>query len=168
MIMDRELQRMMLEKLAAASPYHYDFSSDYVHGTDEYQHALANLNYLAMHNLVEDAIIFSSGLGGERDAQFNAATITAKGLDFLEQDGGLSAILNTVTVKFHDDQLKQILAQHINQSDLPIAHKQLLLDELSKLPAESIKHLVNLLLLDGYQNSGAIVGIIQSFFCKLF
>lgn len=39
-------------------------------------------------------------------------------MDFLADDGGLSAILGTVIIKFETEQLKAILAAKIMSSDL--------------------------------------------------
>jgi hypothetical protein len=47
---------------------------------------------------------------------WGGAKITAKGVDFLENDGGLSAILGVVTVKLHADTLREMLAKKIEAS----------------------------------------------------
>lgn len=79
-------------------------------------------------------------------------------MDFLANDGGLSAILGVVTVKFEADTLKAILENRINQSDLSPENKQSMIDSLRELPAESIKHLTMKLLDEGLENlSNAIV-----------
>ena len=49
--------------------------------------------------------------------------ITAKGLDFLEDDGGLSAILGAITVKLDPDDLRALIAARIEESDLPTRTK---------------------------------------------
>ena len=82
----------------------------------------------------------------------NKPKITEKGLDFLQDDGGLSAILNIVTVKFEADTLKAILENRINQSNLAPESKQSMIDGLRELPAESIKHLTMKLLDEGLEN----------------
>lgn len=53
----------------------------------------ANARYLDGHGLVNRTV---SAIG-------TFIVITPEGLDFLVDDGGLSAILNTVTVKLHED-----------------------------------------------------------------
>ena len=53
-------------------------------------------------------------LGGK--ITWGGARITAKGIDFLEDDGGLSAILGVVTVKLHADTLREMLAKKIDAS----------------------------------------------------
>jgi hypothetical protein len=62
-------------------------------------------------------------------------------MDFLADDGGLSSILGVVTVKLHEDTLKQLIGQRITESDLPAPEKSKLLEQLKTLPGEAIKHL---------------------------
>ena len=62
--------------------------------------------------------------------------ITEKGLDFLKDDGGLTAILGIVTVRFEADTIRTILQIKVNQSDLSPADKQKLHGVLQELPAE--------------------------------
>ena len=50
--------------------------------------------------------------------------ITAKGVDFIRDDGGLSAILSVQTVKLHEDTLKELLSIAIQQAKLPEPEKE--------------------------------------------
>jgi len=68
--------------------------------------------------------------------------ITASGLDFLAEDGGLSAILGVVTIKLHDDTIKELIGLRIQESELPPSDKKRFLDNLRELPGETTKHLV--------------------------
>lgn len=54
MILDRALQRTMLEKLKDSYPYRYDFSNDFKYGESAYEKAIANLYYLQSHGLVSE------------------------------------------------------------------------------------------------------------------
>lgn len=72
----------------------------------------ANLRYLAEHGLVVC-----------NDKNLSATVkITAKGIDFLTDDGGLSAILGVFTVKLHSDTI-QALLNKIDQTDIPPEEK---------------------------------------------
>lgn len=72
----------------------------------------ANLRYLAEHGLVVC-----------NDKNLSATVkITAKGIDFLTDDGGLSAILGVFTVKLHSDTI-QALLNKIYQTDIPPEEK---------------------------------------------
>ena len=61
------------------------------------------------------------------------ARITAKGLDFLADDGGLGAILNVVTVKLHADTIREMLAAKVDASDLPEEKKLALRTAIGKM-----------------------------------
>src|SRR5271169_1802463 len=95
---DRKLQRDLLLLLRSAYPNEINsLPADF-----EMSAAIPNLKYLEEHNLCK------SGLGwrGNMINQYvwaGGAKITAQGLDFLEEDGGLSAILGIVTVKIQAD-----------------------------------------------------------------
>ncbi|GAA4419878.1 hypothetical protein [Acidovorax lacteus] len=99
---------------------------------------IRNLVYLEEHDLLR---LFKSELMSG-DVVVGSVQATAKGMDFLEEDGGLSAILGVVTVKLHDETIKDLLALKIQESDLPPTEKQRWLDQLRELPAETTKHLV--------------------------
>lgn len=73
-------------------------------------------------------------------------TITADGLDFLEDDGGLSAILNTVTVKFDTNNLRSIIEAGILKSSLPDEQKSSLKSKVKELPGTALEKLTSKML----------------------
>lgn len=169
MILDRQLQKELLEKMSSTYPQHYALDKDYAYGSSEYRRVTTNLFYLVQHGLIEPcSLMKTSGFGGYSNLQIECPTITHKGMDFLADDGGLSAILDVVTVKFHEESIKQILEARISESDLPPEHKKSMLHSLQELPAESIKHLTLKLLDKGFDNSSSAIQIIQKFFENLF
>jgi hypothetical protein len=140
MILDRDLQRVLLNALANAYPEELDVAALGFPEPD----ASANLKYLAEHGLVK-LLARTGDMVGMAYRVFSAE-ITAKGLDFLANDGGLSAILDTVTVKLHADTLRELLEPHIAASALPAAEKSKIMEHLRQLPAEAMKHLTKRLL----------------------
>jgi hypothetical protein len=110
-ILDRTLQLEILKKLAEVYPDSVYFDDFYEFGTPEYRKAIANTFYLQSHGLLEPkSILVSQTIGrNENTHQFGRATISALGMDFLADDGGLRAILETVTVKIEASQLAEIL-----------------------------------------------------------
>ena len=130
---NRQNQREMLEKLMAGYPGLVDVQSW------KYPNLSAELCYLHEHNLAE--VTFSKEITRQiRPPIF--AKLTAKGVDFLQQDGGLSAILGVVTIKLHDDTIKDLIESKIMASNLSQPDKHRYLDALRELPAETTKHLV--------------------------
>jgi hypothetical protein len=65
--------------------------------------------------------------------------ITAAGLDFLADDGGLSAILGVVTVRLHEDTIKALLIEQVERSSAPDDLKTKLKSQIKSLPAEALK-----------------------------
>ena len=83
---------------------------------------LQNAHYLYEHELLKMEL--SRDIGG--DTRVKSIRITARGLDFLEDDGGLSAILGVVTVKFEAKTLKALIENNIlKTADLPEEKKGL-------------------------------------------
>ncbi|WP_127159235.1 hypothetical protein [Xanthomonas arboricola] len=155
-LLDRALQRKLLEELATAYPSNIE------------GHELArlipgdalrvNMAYLEEHDLVKAR--FYSDL--EHGPQLTHCKITAKGIDFLSDDGGLGAILGVVTIKLHEQDLQALIASRIQQSALPQTQKQQLTDQLRKLPAETTKHLAMKLVDTGLQNWPAALQLLQN------
>ncbi|HEZ4782331.1 TPA: hypothetical protein WIZ08_000734 [Neisseria meningitidis] len=83
----------------------------------------ANLRYLAEHGLVVC-----------NDKNLSATVkITAKGIDFLSNDGGLSAIFGVVTVKLHSDTIQALIEAKIDQAEISDSEKSWLKKELGKI-----------------------------------
>ncbi|MEC5405137.1 hypothetical protein VOM14_06055 [Paraburkholderia sp. MPAMCS5] len=159
MKLDRAYQRKLLEELAASYPDRVNWRSRV---TDMDPNAVAryqaNLAYLHEHGLVSSEL--DAGLQFDMS---NNPKITARGMDFLADDGGLSAILGMVTVKLHEDTLKELIGQRIVESDLPQPEKSRLLDQLKSLPGETIKHLTLKLVDAGLANWPLAVQAIEHF-----
>lgn len=164
MILDRQLQLELLEKLSTTYPEYYDLSEEYEHGSTEYKKVVANLNYLIQHDLIEErSLMISKTMSGLKKPQIQLPTINQNGLDFLADDGGLSAILGVVTIKFETDTLKAILENRINQSDLSQEQKRAMNLALDELPAEGIKHLTTKLLDEGLENLPSALILISTY-----
>lgn len=164
MALDRDLQLKLLTTLSEIYPHNHDFNPDFAYNSEERTKALKNLYYLQSHGLVtEKSVHKSNSVGSQSPIIFGSSAITHKGMDFLANDGGLSAILGVVTVKFEADTLKAILENRINQSDLDPESKQSMIDSLRELPAESIKHLTTELLTRGLDNLPAAILLIGTY-----
>ena len=163
MVLDRDLQLTMLRRLSEVFPRHYNFDNDYKYGTEQHESAIKNLYYLQLHGLVvENSVHISKSIGGQAPIIFGSASITHKGMDFLADDGGLSAILGTVTIKFETEQLKAILAAKIMSSDLSPERKETMIDAVKELPAEGLKHLTMKIVNAGWDNMDSLMSLIQS------
>lgn len=158
--MNRELQNQILTLAAEAYPESiYPGYNNTLDQLEERKFAAA-LKYLEQNYLIEKK---SFTLSIDNFYSFGGITITNRGLDFLSDDGGLSAILNVVTVRFEADTLKAILENRINQSDLPPDDKKTMIDSLRELPADSIKHLTMKLLDEGLENLPSAILLIGTY-----
>lgn len=81
---------------------------------------------------------------------------------YMPCDGGLGAILNVQTVKFHDNTIIA-LEDIIRVANLPDEKKSGLISKLRELPADAIKHLTLQLLTKGVLNLPAALPIIEKF-----
>ena len=150
----RELQREMLEHLRDCYPE----PSEEVMSLGEHEDCVGNLHYLRELGLV--TLLDSQYVGGTRE--IHHATITAKGIDFIEDDGGVSAILGTVTVKLHEDTLRQLIEAKVQASDLPEEQKSGILKALREAPGETTKQLITKLVDLGMENVPKAVPLIQT------
>lgn len=155
MQLDRTKQLAMLQALAAVYPrYTADLGVESV--TEE---VLANLWYLKEQGLVEGGLDMSIS----QTFIFEGAKITAKGLDFLENDGGISAILGTLTVRLHADTIRDLLLARIDASDAPPDKKSWLKKQLDLASAETIKRIVGGVVDEGIKRAPDLVKLIEKF-----
>lgn len=150
--LNRETQLTCLQRLAAEYPNEVDVDS----WENELPDYSVNLAYLHEHGLINATIV--RPMSGP--AQVAAACITAQGMDFLADDGGLGAILGVVTVRLHDDTIKAMIESTVLQSDLPQPEKKKWIDQLRSLPAETTKHLVLKLVDKGLESGPAALAAI--------
>lgn len=153
MKLDRSLQLSILTELAEHYPV--PVSPAKMGSTDEH---VANLAYLTEHGLIDTTFRrHATGI-----VLNSMVKITASGMDFLADDGGITAIRGVVTIKFHEDTLRQIIELRLEEADLPREEKSRLLEALRELPGESIKHLTTKLLDAGLENLPRAVELIRS------
>lgn len=146
-MIDRALQRQLLEKMKCKYPGKLNTTIGELEYETTYRSVSFNLTYLQEHGLIEDAstaVDTASMIYGGDDKE-NAypvrGKITCKGIDFLENDGGLTAILGVVTVKLHSETLAE-LATAIQMSDLPTKEKSNLLERIRGLSQEGANTLI--------------------------
>ena len=172
MVLDRELQRKLLLAMGRCYPAPADgralineIPGDPSSLPARGQVVAANLAYLCEHGLADANIHISSD--GMHRASFSRAKISARGLDFLEDDGGLSAILGVVTVKLHEESLKALLIDRIEQSDENDTIKGELVKQVKALPAEGLKTLATKALEAGLATMPNAVSMIHSWLTQL-
>ncbi|WP_343548001.1 hypothetical protein [Ralstonia sp.] len=159
MKLDRDYQRRLLEQLAESYPRPHDLR-EFLQGLEEEAEAkyVANMMYLDEHGLIESSISF--GLDGH--ASMGMPRINHRGMDFLTDDGGLSAILGVVTVKLHADTIRELITTKIEGTPIPEEQKSKLKRHLSTLSGEAMKALTKSLVEKGLQSVPDIVHWLQT------
>lgn len=132
-LMNRELQREILEQLAATYPEAVE-PHTIGHSADSPAFNF-NAQYLAEHGLIDAKSTQYLGV----PSQIVLARITAKGLDFLQDDGGLGAVLSVVTVRLEAETLRQLIARHVDQADLPPEAKSKAMQWLKTAGSDALK-----------------------------
>jgi hypothetical protein len=115
--LDRQLQFKLLELMRDCYPSPLHRVPQDIRKLDE--DFFFNILYLEEHHLCVTEI--QQSLDGH--FSWGGAKITAKGIDFLEDDGGLSAILGVVTVRLEADTVKRLIEAKIDEAELPADEK---------------------------------------------
>ncbi|MGP9764571.1 hypothetical protein ACT3UM_02435 [Halomonas sp. AOP13-D3-9] len=159
-MVNRELQLLLLERLKAGGLKKYQTQLE----ASEYRHVNEvdfNLRYLSELGLLECTqwnVILTRPDNHQAEIAGVSVTgrITAKGVDFLEDDGGISAILGTVKVKLHADTLRGLIdAKIVENEAIPEQEKHALREALKGMKEEGLKQLTTRLISYGL-DQGAI------------
>jgi hypothetical protein len=97
-----------------------------------------NLRYLKDHGLVD---MTEAGEMTMDAPEVMDVTITTKGVDFLEPDGGLTAALGTMTIRLDDEQVKIFLMDNVNKSPLSDEKKSRLRGVVKNLSSAALSEL---------------------------
>lgn len=99
---------------------------------------IRNLLYLAEHELIS---IDTPPFCDNPISEGSNISIKAKGIDFIENDGGLSAILDVVTIKLHSETIQQLLTAKISEADIPEEEKNKLKEALKTVQNSALETL---------------------------
>lgn len=96
------------------------------------QELMATVSYLEEHGLLKAEYPYSG-------QTIPSPLITAKGIDYLADDGGLSAILNTVTVKFDVDNVRELVAAGLLTANVPEEKQSALMKAIREAPGAMLQ-----------------------------
>ncbi|ATF73894.1 hypothetical protein [Pasteurella multocida] len=117
---------------------------------------IANLFYLQEHDLV------TGFFEKNTCCNFSKGRLTHKGVDFLLDDGGLSSILGTITVKLHEDTLKKLLLSKIENADLPKEEKTKIIKVVKNLGNTALEQVVANLVDIGFENLPKLIPLLRT------
>jgi hypothetical protein len=140
--MDRKLHLEILLELQLTFPHKSNLIGLYSSNNDK----LRAIEYLSGHNLVD---IDFPKTWYPHDSQPWYAKITAKGLDFIAADGGLSSILNVVTVQLHENTIRDLLISKIESALIPPEERSALKQAIRNLPGKVLEKLTDKMLDSG-------------------
>lgn len=164
MKIDRKIQREILELLANHQPHPLRKLWAHLNQFEE-DAVIANALYLEEHGLINSGYELSKSIGIQKWHEPRAHRITAKGLDFLMDDGGLGAILGVVTVKLDASSIKALVMNQIDQAaDITHEERSRLKTLVRTAGDQSLRKLVDSLIERGFQavsNSPQLIGMLQ-------
>ncbi|MCK5592199.1 MAG: hypothetical protein KAI72_09620 [Candidatus Pacebacteria bacterium] len=153
MKINRELQSKILVKMQAVYPELIEIQKEFENFNDFELHA--NLFYLEEHNLIEASAKRIEVFGAP--CQIFTARITARGLDFIEDDGGLSAILNKITVSFDVENIKNLLSDKIFKLSIENNKKKTLIEKIKSMSSAAIQNICIKLIGKGIESVPEII-----------
>lgn len=161
---DRSYQREILIRLANDYPDISEenrawFENEFLNNGRTYS---CNVSYLIEHGLLRSGVIVRTDISGlPSSINLSYPSITAKGIDFIAEDGGLSAILSIQTVKLHEETVRDLLAIAAQRSQAPEEEKQKFQKLIKELPAEGLKHLLTKLIDLGLSNAPRLSDLVE-------
>lgn len=155
-LMDRAFQRRLLTTLAERYPSLTE--PDELDIADESPEMLLfNLAYLHEHGLVQNRTADTLA----EDVFIMDTRITARGLDFLQDDGGLSAVLNVVTVRLESNTLKALIEARLETADAPPEAKSRIKAALQHAGEETLAEIAKRLMETGLNCGPQAIDMLQ-------
>ncbi len=143
---NRKVELEILQKLLSQYPRQVDVQQ----WKNDFPEFDKEIHYLHEHELIECKFFQTLS---DMFPKPITAKISHKGVDFLTDDGGLSAILGVVTIKLHNDTIKYLIESKIlSSTELNQPEKQKYIAQLRSLPADATKHVVLKLAEKGLEN----------------
>jgi hypothetical protein len=148
MKLDRDLQRKLLVQMSEAYPDPLRIEAP------EADHSPIKMNvaYLQEHGLCRVQHL----LAGR--ALCLDATITAAGLDFLEDDGGLTARRGVVIVRLEAETLRALIAARVDAAALPAEQKSAIKRHLASLSQKALEAATTFLVQEGLKSLSDLPG----------
>ena len=173
MNVDREQQKEILQLLFDAYPWTTNEISIKITNmiNTNTSRTIGNLLYLQMHGLINDCIEVT-GVGYERISfdgesyplyRYNRCPkLTEKGIDFLLGDEGLSAILNTKTVRIEESSIRLLASELVKHANVPQEQKASALSGIKKIPATVLQRWLTGLAEKAMPTHEAVIELIQT------
>ena len=149
---DKEVQIEILKKLKENPTKAYEINDLLYIGDSET--IIRNIEYLYGHKLLTIGQVSSYG-GLSIPISIK---ITSSGIDAIDPEYGLGEIINTVTVKFHQDTIRELLINKINGENIPDNEKYKIIEYIKTIPKTATNKVIEELviyLIKNYHNISA-------------
>jgi hypothetical protein len=157
-VSDHEFQMELLRFLKQHYPHPVDGAN--IQGQFDRSDLMSMLCYLSGHGLIEFA---HNELPGPKPiTRIVHAGLTVAGIDYLEEDGGLTAKLGVVTVKFERETLRAILTEKISESSEPQPVKDRLTERIRHLPDQALSQLTHRLMEDLIARTPDLIALLRA------
>ena len=162
-MINRSLQKTILESLLDTYPKKIDYIDKAISDSFTEAEIVKNAFYLRAHGLIDfkqSETLCDSPISLD---DIRLIAITHRGIDFIENDGGLSAILNVVNVQFKEETLKALLSKEVNDSEeIDTSQKQRIQEAIRDMPSDLLKSLSEDLVKTAISNSPSFIFLLMS------
>ncbi len=140
MKLDRHLQLAILTTLKKIYPDALLVQD--LPGYAQDRHFMGNMLYLKEHSLITGGDIREPG----KCRSMIDAELTREGLDFLEDDGGIKAILDQSVIRFERDDILSLFLEEVIKTTEKSQQTESLWERLQHTPADILKKIIEKLL----------------------
>ena len=180
MTVDREQQMMLLKLLFDQYPWKTAFVAEKIHQLikEDANRTIGNLLYLQKHGLIEPCIKIEnfrelceiadinngSPVGTTKPYEMTdiCPTLSAKGIDFLLGDKGLSSVFDVKTIRLEPNSAKLIVDYFVEQSDLSLAEKESFKNKIKSVPLSVLQEWLTKLLVEKIPYQQVLTAIVNS------
>lgn len=143
-----------LDVLRRMQPYGMDYIADInvFSGVDR-EALFRALSYLDAHGYIQNHCQQMMDNGWT----WGGAQLTATGLDYLSEDGGLTAEEKIITVKLDEDTIKALMCSAVERSSAPDAEKTTLKQRIKSMGTAALKDLIPDLLSKGIESTPDLI-----------
>ncbi|MBI3580263.1 MAG: hypothetical protein HY276_00430 [Ignavibacteriales bacterium] len=152
--LDRELQLEILTKCKDNFPDEIGVRNLSTNESEDFQ---PNLFYLSELGLIQPVAMITE----YPPRKIITAKITARGLDFLEDDGGISAIMKTFTVRLDLESIRALMENKILTSNLPDGQKKTFTEKIKNLSSDVLKTVVLRLVEKAIENPESLLNLLK-------
>lgn len=143
-----------LDVLRRMQPYGMDYIADInVFGGIDRETLFRSLSYLGAHGYIQNhcqQMLDNSWTWG-------GVELTATGLDYLSEDGGLTAEEKIITVKLDEGTIKALMCSAVERSSAPDAEKTTLKQRIKSMGSSALKDLIPDLLSKGIESTPDLI-----------